>query len=82
MFFGNLVIRADIVALEKRPEGFHVVRVHDTAHILALAMIHGFVRKPPPQGVSTGESVFFLTWVRELAPACSPSDQYSTFWWV
>jgi hypothetical protein len=48
IFSADMMVRAEYATLQKRPEGFHRVRVNDPAHVFALAMIHGVVRELLP----------------------------------
>ena len=50
IFFADMMVRAEDSAFQERPERFHIVRVNHAAHVLALAMVHGFMRKPLPSG--------------------------------
>jgi hypothetical protein len=45
IFLAHIVIVADDAALNQRPERFHIVRVNDAAHVLALLVANGFVRE-------------------------------------
>ncbi len=48
IFLAHVVIGANDPALQERPERFHVVRVDEAAHVLAAAMIDGFMRQIRP----------------------------------
>src|SRR5229473_1383574 len=39
----DFVVRADDAALQERPEGIEVRRVHVAAHVLAVGMVHALV---------------------------------------
>ena len=45
IFLADIVVGADDPALQQRPERFHRVRVNESAHVFAAAMIYSFVRK-------------------------------------
>jgi hypothetical protein len=49
-----MMVGADDSALQQRPERFHVVCMHHTAHLLAFAMIHGLVRTAAARALRRG----------------------------
>ena len=62
VFFAHLVIRAHDAALQERPKRIDVRRMNVAAHVLALAVFHGFVIIIPVQQsitrmfIETGET--------------------------
>ena len=43
ILLAHIVVGADNPSLQQQPEGFDIVRVNLTAHVLAAAMIHGLM---------------------------------------